>query len=77
MIEWIVNNKEWFLSGLGVFILGGLIAVFRKFSKRANNTTPQVSKKYEQSVGKNLKAKSAEFNDIDQEMNIGSKKNDN
>nr|WP_321521522.1 hypothetical protein [uncultured Macellibacteroides sp.] len=44
MIEWINNNKEWFFSGLGIFLLtivGGIIKFMffknRKHSKRTIN----------------------------------------
>jgi len=30
MIDWIVENKSWFLSGLGIFIVSLIIAIFRK-----------------------------------------------
>ena len=76
MIDWIMNNKEWFLSGLGVFILGCLITLFRKLFKRPEEASSHDEKKYEQSVGKGLKAKTAQFNNINQEMNIGINKND-
>jgi len=76
MIDWIMNNKEWFLSGLGVFILGGLIALLRKLFQGYKEASPHDAKKYEQSVGKGLKAKTAKFDNINQEMNIGNKKND-
>jgi hypothetical protein len=36
MIEWILNNKEWFFQGLGVFILStflGLIPIVRRRSR--------------------------------------------
>lgn len=35
MIEWINNNKEWFLSGLGVFLLTIVSGIVKyMFSKK-------------------------------------------
>jgi len=36
MIEFITTNKEWFLSGIGVFILNQLFFVFKKKKSAAN-----------------------------------------
>lgn len=38
MKEWIINNKEWFFSGLGVTILGGIFGILRLIFKRRDNT---------------------------------------
>ena len=44
MIEWINNNKEWFLSGLGVFLLTIVSAIVKYlFSKKNNNRTINIS----------------------------------
>lgn len=38
MIEWIINNKEWFLSGLGIALASILFKIINHFiSKRASN----------------------------------------
>lgn len=37
IIIWIENNKEWFLSGLGVFIFGLVITVFTKNKNNKKN----------------------------------------
>ena len=29
-MDWIINNKEWFFSGLGVSVLGYLFSLFMK-----------------------------------------------
>ena len=29
-IGWLIDNKEWIFQGLGVFILGLLVAIFRR-----------------------------------------------
>lgn len=29
-MEWIQGNMEWIFSGIGIFVLGGIISVFRK-----------------------------------------------
>lgn len=42
MIEWFNNNKEWFFSGFGIFLLtifGGIIkSMFSKKRKHSNRT---------------------------------------
>lgn len=40
MIEWISNNKEWFLSGVGVFLLTIVSGIVKNlFSRKNNNRT--------------------------------------
>ena len=44
MIEWIKNNKEWFLSGLGVFLLTIVSGIVKyMFSKKNNNRTININ----------------------------------
>ena len=44
MIEWINNNKEWFLSGLGVFLLTIVSGIVKyMFSKKNNNRTININ----------------------------------
>ena len=44
MIEGINNNKEWFLSGLGVFLLTIVSGIVKYlFSKKNNNRTINIS----------------------------------
>ena len=44
MIEWINNNKEWFLSGLGVFLLTIVSGIVKyMFSKMNNNRTININ----------------------------------
>lgn len=31
LIDWIVQNKEWFLSGLGIFLIGGTFGIVKFF----------------------------------------------
>ena len=54
-MEWLTNNKEWFFSGVGVFILGLIITffswLFRKKQKSENNTNVSMKQK----GGKNSK----------------------
>lgn len=54
-MEWIIDNKEWFFSGVGVFILGLIITffswLFRKKQKSDNNTNVSMKQK----GGKNSK----------------------
>ena len=34
MINWIIDNKEWVFSGIGVFVLSGIIWLIRYISGR-------------------------------------------
>lgn len=34
MLEWIINNKEWIFSGIGIFALGGIVAIIKLLTKR-------------------------------------------
>ena len=44
MIAWINNNKEWFLSGLGVFLLTIVSGIVKyMFSKKNNNRTININ----------------------------------
>lgn len=44
MIEWINNNKEWFLSRLGVFLLTIVSGIVKyMFSKKNNNRTININ----------------------------------
>ena len=44
MIEWSNNNKEWFLSGLGVFLLTIVSGIVKyMFSKKNNNRTININ----------------------------------
>jgi predicted tellurium resistance membrane protein TerC len=33
-MEWIIANKEWIFSGIGVFIIGVVISLLRKNQKK-------------------------------------------
>ncbi|BAU28988.1 hypothetical protein DFP93_103164 [Aneurinibacillus soli] len=37
MIEWLLNNKEWFFSGIGVFAIGIIISLFKRKEKKSIN----------------------------------------
>lgn len=53
-MEWIIDNKEWFFSGVGVFILGLIITFFSwLFRKKQLDDNINVSMK--QKGGKNSK----------------------
>ncbi|MCK5762911.1 MAG: hypothetical protein KAH05_02210 [Clostridiales bacterium] len=39
MIEWILNNKEWVFSGVGVAIVVTLLAVLKRKNNSGNNQT--------------------------------------
>ena len=42
MIAWLLNNKEWIFSGIGVFILSGIIALIFRRGSSGNNTVTQI-----------------------------------
>ena len=42
-MEWIIENKEWVFSGIGVFIIGLIISVFTKNGKRKSTKMKQKS----------------------------------
>ena len=48
-MEWMIDNKEWFFSGVGVFILGLIISffswLFRKKHKSDTNTHVSMKQK--------------------------------
>ncbi len=37
ILNWIGNNKEWFFSGLGVFLLGLIITIITKVNYKIKN----------------------------------------
>lgn len=37
LLDWIINNKEWLFSGIGVVVLGGIAALIRR---RKSTSTP-------------------------------------
>jgi len=37
-MEWIISNKEWIFSGIGVFIIGLVISIFRKNVNKKKTT---------------------------------------
>lgn len=39
MIEWILNNKEWVFSGVGVAILVALLTLLKRKNNSGNNQT--------------------------------------
>ena len=58
MINWIVENKEWLLDGLGVFLLG-LFVTFIGWLVRKKNTSSKGD--INQSMGNNIKAGNVTF----------------
>ena len=58
MVEWIANNKEWFLEGLGVFILS-IFITFIVWLINRNKTNPH--RNYSQSMGNKTKSKRVTF----------------
>ncbi len=42
MIEWILDNKEWLFSGIGVFVLSTFVWFMKRNSSNSNTATPPV-----------------------------------
>lgn len=42
MFQFILDNKEWIFSGIGVAVLGGLIVILRRKSHKAPENLPQL-----------------------------------
>lgn len=61
--DWIVQNKEWVFSGIGVFILGLAIALFRRKKSTSETHHENIVTHGDQSPGKvmgNYEARSDE-----------------
>lgn len=41
MLDWIINNKEWVFSGIGIFFIGIIISLIKYFSQRKKKNEPQ------------------------------------
>lgn len=64
MYDWIINNKEWFFSGLGVFLLGLIVVLFKIFTNKGGDSGGKI-----QSIGNRIKSKgNVTIKDIKQEM---------
>lgn len=55
MIEWLVNNKEWVFSGIGVLIITALVAISRNIYRKATAKPAKDNKE----ITVNVRAKSA------------------
>lgn len=43
MTDWIIQNKTWIFSGIGIFILGSIVAFTKWFlTKKKNNPTHSI-----------------------------------
>jgi len=42
-MDWIVENKEWIFSGIGVFVLGFVISIFARKGKQKSIKMKQKS----------------------------------
>ena len=54
MIKWFIANKEWLLSGLGIFILNLLFLLFKKKEKSKYNKYNQISRLQELKIVGNV-----------------------
>lgn len=66
MIEWIAENKEWFLEGLGIFLLGLVVAFIGWLVRRKNSSS---NGDINQSMGNNTKAGNITFKNNKQIVN--------
>lgn len=55
MMQWVVNNKEWVFSGIGVIILTGFISIIKAIvaSKKKKNVNQSYSIKQINKNGEN------------------------
>lgn len=37
MVEWIISNKEWIFSGLGIAIISAFFAILKQILQKKNN----------------------------------------
>jgi len=74
MLEWVTKNKEWFLEGLGVFILSVSITFIVWLIKR-NKTSSDGN--YSQSMGNNVKGRQISFTKNRQTINSSETKEEN
>ena len=51
MIEWVITNKEWFFSGIGVAILTSIAAVIRYLVGRKESESPAPKTRQNQKSG--------------------------
>ena len=49
MIEWIIENKEWIFSGIGVFILTIVLSLIRRASSK-NKSNRTINMKGDKSI---------------------------
>lgn len=54
-MEWIIDNKEWFFSGGGVFILGLIITFFSWLFRKKQKSDDNINVSMKQKGGKNSK----------------------
>lgn len=68
-MSWIIENKEWLFSGVGVIIIGAIISYFWK--KKTKSKRSHVDNSINQTIGKNIKSKdgNVEFKENKQEIN--------
>lgn len=73
-MNWIIENKEWLFSGVGVAIVAALISFFWK--KKAKSKKPDTDNSINQTIGKNIKNKegNVDFKENKQEININKPK---
>jgi len=69
LIILITNNKEWFFSGIGVFILSGIIIIFRKSIFPSKNREQAVSQKITSNNSSNTTAINASNTTVNVNVN--------
>jgi hypothetical protein len=66
MIKWIIENKEWFLDGLGIFILGLFVSfIVWLVNRKGSSSKGSIN----QGIGNNSKAEKVSFTNIKQIVN--------
>lgn len=41
MLDWIMNNKEWVFSGIGISLIGAIISLIKYFLRKKKKTESQ------------------------------------
>lgn len=70
-MDWIINNKEWIFSGIGVVVIVGIIKYF--WSARKINKTATPDNSINQSIGTGINATFGSVKVENNEQNVNPK----
>ncbi len=75
ILESIMENKSWIFSGIGVAIIGGVIAITKWFFSGKGNSTSQISKVViNATAGDNSEQNQTTVGDVTGNVNIDNRK---